>query len=146
VTPQTVAAEIAARTLVAVQAAGLKSAHYPAPGQMPSLPTLIVYLGDDQVTYGMGEQYHELTFTGELFTEPGTDVAAAITVIDGLSVLAMDAWDPTGNRQNYLMEGRVDGCAITSARFRVPIFYLDRYHYGTVLTWTASLRRNAGDA
>lgn len=145
--PETIGLEIAKRSYAAASGLGLRSAHYPAPGVLPELPTLIV-LWDTVNVSELNEQILMLTYRGLLFTslEP---VEEQITAIDPLVVPIIDAFSPNlANRVNYRLTmpdgDGVDYCRVESAELSIPISYNEKMHYGGRIRWGVKLRRFAG--
>lgn len=145
--PETIGAEIAKRSYAALSGLGLKSAHYPAPGTLPQLPTLIV-LWDRIDVSESNEQINTLRFRGLLFTslEP---IENQISTIDPLVMPLVDAFSNNLNRTNYHLQRsdgqRVERCAVTEAELSVPVEYNGQRHYGGRVWFDVKVRRHAGD-
>jgi hypothetical protein len=148
---ETIGAEIATRSYAALAGAGLASANYPAPGHLPTLPTLIVLL-DGGTVDGMNEQVLLLTFRGLLFTALEA-VESQISTVDPMIVPLIDAFSPQANRANYrllLAEPDTDGavqvdyCRVERFEASVPIQYNGQTHYGARIFWGVKVRRNPG--
>lgn len=149
--PVDVGRQIAARTLAAAQASGLNSAHYPDPGTLPVVPTLLLFWQDFDLPNLMGEQEWIVTFRGQLFTavgEEGKDATFAdqVVEIDELVVPIVDAFDPNTNRDNYTLTFAVDRCRLRRGELSRRLAYAGRNHYGGELFWDVKLRRAAGSA
>lgn len=144
--PETIGAEIAKRSLAAASSVGLQSAHYPAPGVLPVLPSLVV-LWDHVTVTEQSEQYQMLRYRGLLFTAL-TAIETQITAIDPLVVPIIDAFSPNLNRTNYRLlmpDGSgVDFCKFDEAELSIPLTYNGETHYGGRLWWTVKVRRFAG--
>lgn len=144
--PEDVGAEIAKRSYAALSALGLKSAHYPAPGTLPQLPTLVV-LWDRIDVSESNEQINLLRFRGLLFTslEPIED---QISTIDPFVMPLIDAFSNNLNPANYHLKRddgqRVERCAVTLGELSVPIPYNGQNHYGGRIWWDVKVRRHAG--
>lgn len=153
-TPDTVGQEIAKRTYAALSGAGLQAALYPSRGQLPVLPSLLLYWTGFGVTYGMPEQEWRCTFTGQLLIatyEQGSDTLTNFGVLDGMIAPLADAWSPdtaTG-KQNFILGGAVDRCAFQpqdgpDGALAQAIVVNGKVFLGGVLTWTADFRRLSG--
>lgn len=152
--PPEIALEIAKRSLaVANETAlgvgiGLKSAHYPAPGTLPVLPTMVMLLRTSDITV-MNEQYWMLNILGRIFMSPD-NLPAAISLVDGLIVPIVDAFDPAyrgaGGSWNFTLDGAVSHCMVTHVDFGATIQYggPDKF-YGGEITWDVKLRRFRND-
>lgn len=144
--PETIGAEIAKRSYAALSSHGLKSAHYPAPGYLPVLPTLVV-LWDRIDVSESNEQIDLLRYRGLLFTSMDP-IESQISSIDPMVMPLIDAFSPNLNRDNYhlfMTDGdRVDFCRVSAAELSVPITYNNEQHYGGRVWWDVKLRRHAG--
>lgn len=146
--PEVIGAEIATRSYAAASSLGLKSAHYPAPGTLPQLPTLVVLWDGFDVTES-NEQFLMLRYRGLLFTSNDA-VEAQITTVDPLVVPIIDAFSPNLNPANYRLrtaDGQgVEYCRIETGELGLPISYNGAQHYGGRLRWGVKVRRFAGDS
>ena len=148
-TPPEMATEIAARSLAAAQSLGLRSAHYPAPGNLPALPTLVVSWMSFETTQGMGEQYRTDRFRGRIFTanadSSGNPIAVEgqISEVDDLVLPIVDAFDATAHRANFTIDNQVDGCTCDTGELNKGIPYAGQTYYGGELFWTVQSRHFA---
>jgi hypothetical protein len=145
--PEVIGAEIAKRSMAAASSVGLKSAHYPAPGTLPVLPTLVV-LWDGFEKSEVSEQHWMHRFRGMLFTSLDP-IESQIAAIDPLVIPIVDAFSPNGNPTNYRLrttDGQgVEFCDVRTGNLSTPISYNGIQHYGGILWWTVKVRRFAGD-
>lgn len=150
---ETIGAEIARRSRAALLPLGLKSAHYPAPSELPALPTLIVLL-DSGTVEEASEQKLNVVFRGLLFTAL-EKVENQISTVDPMILALIDAFSPNANKANYRLQlttpdtdgaVQVDYCRIERFEASVPIPYNEKTHYGARIWWGVKIRRNPGAA
>jgi hypothetical protein len=151
--PDTIGDEIAKRSYAALSSAGLLSAHYPAPGNLPTLPTLVVLLDSGTVTEA-SEQYLMLTYRGLLFTSMDA-IDSQISDVDPLILPLIDAFSPNAHRANYRLQLTtpdtdgalgVDYCRVERFEASVPVPYNGQTHYGARIWWGVKVRRRPGAA
>lgn len=144
-TPPEAAAQIAARVIAdsAVQAAGLKSAHYPAPGHLPALPTLVLWWNAFEFAQS-SEQRWVVRIRGVIFTaEDPPDVPGDIVAVDSLVVPIVDVFDASAHMDNFTLGYRADGCEVIEGELSKRIPYNGKDHYGGEIFWRVQLRRFA---
>lgn len=146
--PPAIGLEIANRSYAALASYGLKSAHYPAPGTLPQLPSLIVVFdGEDGAE--SNEQILTLRFRGLLFTAVDA-VDSEIVAIDALIFPLRDTFSPNLNPNNYRLrtaDGQgVEFCMYMGSETAIPVKYNGVDHYGGRVRWNVKIRRYAGDA
>lgn len=143
--PEDIGAEIASRSYAALSSLGLASAHYPAPGTLPVLPTLVI-LWDRVDLSESNEQINLLRYKGLLFTSMDA-IETQITTIDPLVMPLVDTFSNNLNPLNYHLQtatDRVDACRVTSAELSIPIPYNGATHYGGRVWFDVKVRRFAG--
>lgn len=140
--PQQIGNEIAQRSYAAASGAGLRSAHYPAPGSTPAVPSLVV-LWDGFDVSEANEQIWIHRFRGLLFTALNR-IEAEIALVDALVTPIVDAFSPNANPGNYHLGGGVDFCMLERAELSIPLSYNAVDHYGGRLFWRVKARRFAG--
>lgn len=145
--PETIGAEIAKRAYAALAGLGLASAHYPAPGTLPRLPTLIVTWDRIEASES-NEQINLLRFKGLLFSALDP-IETQIATVDPLVMPLIDAFSNNLNPANYHLRTddgqRVEFCAVKLAELSIPIPYNGETHYGGRVWWDVKVRRHAGD-
>lgn len=126
-----------------VIAAGLKSAHYPAPGTLPAVPTLILWWDGFEKVEGMGEQYWISNYKGQLFTSVD-EVPDAIALVDPIVAAIADVFDASAHPSNFTLGYTTDGCELVSGELSRQIPYAGAMRYGGELFWRVQFRRFAG--
>lgn len=142
--PEDVAAEIAARTLVAVGPLGLKSAHYPAPSSQPNTPALILWLRGSSIVHG-SDQLWLLTIEGWLLTEEDPGLHKAVPVVDGLITPIVDAFGV--GSPNWALGHQVDFCEVRS--WTIPegaMVWNNTSYYLAKIVWNVKVHRQPGEA
>lgn len=148
---ETIGAEIAKRSYAALSGLGLASAHYPAPGNLPTLPTLIVLL-DNGTVDEMNQQIVLPVYRGLLFTALDA-IESQISDVDPMIQPLIDAFSPNANRANYRLQMatpdtdggvQVDYCRVERFEASIPIPYNGQTHYGARIWWGVKVRRNPG--
>lgn len=148
-TPPEMALAIAVRTLAGVQSLGLRSAHYPAIGNLPALPTLVVTWQTFQNVQGMGEARRIDYFRGRLFTgfaDSNGDLIQVddqIATVDDLVLPICDVFDANAHQDNFTLGGQVDGCTCESGELNKGIPYAGQTYFGGELFWTVQSRHFA---
>lgn len=144
--PEVIGAEIANRVFAATQSLGMESTHYPAPGELPVFPTMVLFWQDVDVAES-NEQILIMTFRGDLFTALEV-VEEQISEVDPFVVPIIDAFSANLNRANYHLQrpdgDRVEQCYVTRAELSIPISYNGKQHYGGRVFWRVKVRRFAG--
>jgi hypothetical protein len=145
--PETIGAELAERSYAALDSLGLASAHYPAPGHLPTLPTLIVLFDGVPEIAESNEQILMLSFRGLLFTSLDR-IEEQISDVDPLVFPLIDAFSNNLNPSNYHLQRsdgqRVEFCRVERVEASVPVPYNGTTHYGARVFWNVKLRRFAG--
>lgn len=144
-TPPEAAAQIAARVIAdaRVQAAGLKSAHYPAPGHLPALPTMVLWWNAFEVAQ-FSDQNWVCTIRGVIFTaQDPPNVPDDIVAIDGLIVPIVDVFDANAHRDNFTLSYQTEGCQVTTGELSKRIPYDGQTYYGGEVFWRVQLSRFA---
>lgn len=151
-TPDEAAAQIAAVIRAAALASnqgaplfGLREAQYPAKGQTPKYPSLVLLIDNAALTYQSTQQYWELGIRGLFLTGLFNEQRHHIGEVDPLIAPLVDLFDAS-NLDGFLLRtaggDRVDQCQITSVELG-GISYSGQDHYGATITWSVSLRRFA---
>lgn len=144
-TPTEIAADIVARIVADsnVTAAGLLSAHYPAPGYLPVVPTLVLWWDGFEKVEGMGEQNWIARYRGQLFTAVD-DVPDAIAAADPIVAALADTFDASANQANFTLGYQTDGCQLVSGQMGRKITYAGKECYGGDLSFEVQFSRFAG--
>lgn len=145
--PETIGAEIRARSYAALKPLGLNSVHYPAPFNLPALPTLIVLFDGVTEVAESDMQILLLSFRGLLFTAL-EKIENQISDVDPLVFPLIDAFSNNLNPDNYHLQrddgSRVDLCTVNRVEASVPVSYNEKTHYGARVWWTVKVKRFAG--
>jgi hypothetical protein len=135
--------EIAKRSYAALSGLGLQSAHYPAPGHLPTLPTLVVMWDGIPEIAESNEQILTVSWRGLLFTSLER-IETQISDVDPFALPLIDAFSPNLNPDNHHLGGGVQFCRVSSIQGSVPIEYNGQTHYGARVFWQVKVRRYAG--
>jgi len=124
---------------------GLREAQYPAKGQTPKYPSLVLLIDNAELDYFSGEQHWEISVRGLLLTGLFNEQRHHIGEVDPLIAPLVDLFDAS-NPDGFLLKrsnGDIcDGCLVTGVQLG-GIGYGGQDHYGATITWNVKLRRFA---
>jgi len=135
---------LAQMATVAATVTGLREAQYPATGQTPKYPSLVLLWGDSEITHFATEQYWDFNVRGLLLTGLVNETRHHVAEVDPLIAANADKLSPA-NPDGFLLRrsnGDIcDGCQLVNATASSLIEYGGQQHYGANLTFNVKLRR-----
>lgn len=135
---------IAQLAIVATTIDGIREAQYPAEGQTPKYPSLVLLWGETTIVYQSTEQYWSMQVRGLLLTGLTNELKHHVAEVDPLIARIADKFS-AGNFDGFTLRtanGEMcDGCQLTSATPASLITYSGTDHYGANLIFSIELRR-----
>ena len=129
----------------AATAAGVRAAHYPAPGRIDKMPALVLLWGETTIDYQSTEQYWDMQVRGLLLTGLATDTPQQVGAVDPLIARIVDQFSAAANYAGFVLSGtdgdRVDQCLVRTVTPASLVEYAGQSYYGATLTWSVLMRR-----
>lgn len=129
---------------VALTVDGIREAQYPAKGQAPKYPSIVLLWGDTTMQYQSTEQYWSMDVRGLLLTGLTNETKHHVAEVDPLIAKLADKFS-SGNFDGFTLRrangDMVDGCQLVAATPSSLISYGGQEHYGANLTFHIELRR-----
>ena len=130
--------------IVATTIDGIREAQYPATGQTPKYPSLVLLWGETSIVYQSTEQYWSMSVRGLLLTGLVNELKHHVAEVDPLIAKVADKFS-AGNLDGFTLrrtDGEMcDGCQLTGVEPSSLISYGGTDHYGANLTFSIELRR-----